>query len=559
MSSMLNYLTTLSGPAALVILTAWSPAFAQRALVTMADELEREPEVVIYDFFGASTAVNSEFLFVGAPNKHQVRSGYDGGIVEVFRRAPGGWMPHQRLEPAGSSHGARYGTHIAWTEEFVAVTSSHSDELGLNTGSIHVYRRFGDDWVIDQVLLPPCNTRSGFGNRVGLSGTTIVTTGYVDTCFTPSIPEDGAAHVFERTAAGWTLTHILQVAGILFFGCTIQTDGHQIVVSQLQANSARPTVVFRRSGNDWVESQRIQVPAGAHSFGNQMAIRGDLLAICAYGYGGGPGASRGRVYLYRDIAGQWTLEQVLTASDVNPLPLSGSDHFGVSVALGDELVLVGAELAAALSGVAVPQNGAAYLFERRQGLWTEIARYDHPLAPEPAAFGAAVALTEGEIIVGARTQAVPGIGVSGSVWVHWRDLGAVVCAGRGNSTGSPASLHLNGSLEASRALFELRATDLPPGATAFALASRTTSHVPHPGGSQGDLCLGGSIARLLATTRAATPGGTYLAPVDLTQIPTQPLPSAVLAGETWAFQLWYRDANPQLTSNFSSASAATFR
>lgn len=555
---MLNDLSPLSGLAALVFVTAWSPASAQRALVTMADELEREPEVVLYDFFGASIAVNSEFLFVGAPNKHQFRSGFDGGIVEVFRRAPGGWIPHQRLEPAGSSHGASYGTHIACTEEFVAVTSPHSDELGLNTGSIHVYRRFGDDWVVDQVLLPPCNVRSGFANRVGLSGTTLVTTGYVDTCFTPSIPFDGAVHVFERTSAGWTLTYTLHAAGIELFGWTTETDGHQIVVSQLQANSARPTVVFRRSGNDWAESQRIQVPVGAHYFGFPMSIRGDRLAIGDRGDGGG-GGSRGRVYLYRDIAGQWTLEQVLTASDVNPLPLAGSDYFGASLALGDDLVLVGAPLAAALSGAPIPSNGAAYLFELQQGLWTEVARYDHPLIPEPAAFGAAVALTEGEIIVGARTQAVPGIGVSGSVWVHWRDLGAAVCAGRGNSTGAPANLHLNGSLEVSRALFELRATDLPPGATAFALASRTTSHVPYPGGSQGDLCLGGSIARLLATTRAATPAGTYLAPVDLTHIPTQPLPSAVFAGETWAFQLWYRDANPQPTSNFSSASAATFR
>ncbi len=83
--------------------------------------------------------------------------------------------------------------------------------------------------------------------------------------------------------------------------------------------------------------------------------------------------------------------------------------------------------------------------------------------------------------------------------------------------------------------------------------------MPNPGGSQGDLCLGGSLARLLASARAVAPDGTYFAPIDLTHIPTQPLPSAVFAGETWAFQLWYRDANPQLTSNFSSASAATFR
>ena len=48
--------------------------------------------------------------------------------------------------------------------------------------------------------------------------------------------------------------------------------------------------------------------------------------------------------------------------------------------------------------------------------------------------------------------------------------------------------------------------------------------------------------------------------IDLTQIPEPPSPpTQVVAGETWHFQCWYRDANPASTSNFTDALALTFR
>jgi hypothetical protein len=34
---------------------------------------------------------------------------------------------------------------------------------------------------------------------------------------------------------------------------------------------------------------------------------------------------------------------------------------------------------------------------------------------------------------------------------------------------------------------------------------------------------------------------------------------AVLAGETWNFQAWYRDLNPTTTSNFTNAVSIAFQ
>jgi hypothetical protein len=47
--------------------------------------------------------------------------------------------------------------------------------------------------------------------------------------------------------------------------------------------------------------------------------------------------------------------------------------------------------------------------------------------------------------------------------------------------------------------------------------------------------------------------GTVSLVLDLTAVP-QPTGSVpALAGDTWNWQYWYRDANPTVTSNFSNA------
>ena len=46
--------------------------------------------------------------------------------------------------------------------------------------------------------------------------------------------------------------------------------------------------------------------------------------------------------------------------------------------------------------------------------------------------------------------------------------------------------------------------------------------------------------------------------VDLTDVPTPSGPTTVLAGQTWNWQCWYRDKNPNNTSNFTDGIEITF-
>jgi hypothetical protein len=136
-------------------------------------------------------------------------------------------------------------------------------------------------------------------------------------------------------------------------------------------------------------------------------------------------------------------------------------------------------------------------------------------------------------------------------------LGSTYCSPAvPNSTGQPARLLAAGSGVAGDPL-RLIADRLPTNQFGGFLTGTTQGFIPNPGGSQGNLCVVGSIARFWSQIGNAGSWGEYAITVDTTAIPTSPV-SSVRPGETWHFQFWYRDVNPSSTSNFTDAVAVTF-
>lgn len=123
-----------------------------------------------------------------------------------------------------------------------------------------------------------------------------------------------------------------------------------------------------------------------------------------------------------------------------------------------------------------------------------------------------------------------------------------------NSTGGPGHLFASGSAVVAQGELWLFALGLPPGRTSLLLASESTAYVPFAGGGMGSLCLGGSILRFEPGTSGAR--GTELRRVDLASFPTY---GAVQVGDTWRFQVWYRDEVIGIpTSNFTDATSILF-
>ena len=131
-----------------------------------------------------------------------------------------------------------------------------------------------------------------------------------------------------------------------------------------------------------------------------------------------------------------------------------------------------------------------------------------------------------------------------------------------NSTGVPAELGALGSLVVATNTLAVEAEHLPLSSFGYFLTSRTQGFVANPGGSTGNLCLGGAIGRFVGPGQIQSSGttGEISLGIDLTALPSPTGPVAGVAGETWNFQAWYRDAvGGAATSNFTDGLALTLQ
>ncbi|MEZ6013988.1 MAG: LamG domain-containing protein [Planctomycetota bacterium] len=130
-----------------------------------------------------------------------------------------------------------------------------------------------------------------------------------------------------------------------------------------------------------------------------------------------------------------------------------------------------------------------------------------------------------------------------------------------NTSGGPANTSVSGSISVAANNLTLECTGMPNNAFGFFLTSRSQGMIAGPGGSQGVLCLGGSIGRYVAPGQIKNSGGSgqISLTVNLTQHPTPNGLVQVLAGDTWNFTAWFRDSvGGSATSNFSDGLAVTF-
>jgi len=140
-------------------------------------------------------------------------------------------------------------------------------------------------------------------------------------------------------------------------------------------------------------------------------------------------------------------------------------------------------------------------------------------------------------------------------------IGTNYCMANANSTGSAAAMSASGSALVAVNGLTLECTDMPPQSFAFFLVSDTQGFVTMPGGSQGNLCLGGAIGRYVGPGQIQNsgPAGEISLLIDLTLTPTSTGIWPIQPGETRNFQCWFRDSvGGAAASNFSDGLEITF-
>jgi hypothetical protein len=140
--------------------------------------------------------------------------------------------------------------------------------------------------------------------------------------------------------------------------------------------------------------------------------------------------------------------------------------------------------------------------------------------------------------------------------------GTNYCNANANSTGQTGLMSASGTNVVANNDLTLEASRLPNNAFGYFLTSTTEAFTPNPGGSLGNLCLGGSIGRYTGPGQVQNSGGTgsFSLLINLNQVPTPTGFVVVSAGETRSFQCWHRDSvGGQAVSNFTDGYRVMFQ
>ena len=237
------------------------------------------------------------------------------------------------------------------------------------------------------------------------------------------VDDSGAVYVFVRNGEGWTQQAYVKASmphDHVLFGTSlaISGDGHTLAVASREDGDAGSVYVFVRNDGVWSQQIRLQAsnPDGHDRFGASLSLsgNGDVLAVGAsledsnaQGIDGDQANDSaddaGAAYVFARNDGAWSQQAYVKASSPE-----AQDFFGASVALASDgnTLAVGAHGDAGLTG-------SVYLFAHTGELWSQQAQVLASNGEPGDGFGESVTLSDdgGVLAVGARHESSAAIGV----------------------------------------------------------------------------------------------------------------------------------------------------
>ena len=360
--------------------------------------------------FGYSVAVVGDIAVVGAPGDDE-----NSGAVLVFTRdSSGDWSQAAKLKASDAAADDEFGSSVAFDGDTIVLGApfDDDDDNGDNSGSAYVFTKSSGVWGnappsgdhrIETAKLTASDGAADdeFGwNAVAVDGDTIVVGAYADD------GTKGAAYVFTKPGTGWaTATETAKLTANDaedgdYFGDSVAVDGAVIVVGASGDDGTAlqfmgSALVFVKPGTGWDDStETAKLTASTRGtddyFGPSVAIDGDTVVVGAYQHD----SNMGSAFVYIKPGTGWddgTETAKLTASDA-----AAGDKFGYSVAVEDDIVVVGAYGDNSA-------RGSAYIFTKPATGWvdgTEAAQLAASVPNDNDRFGSAVAVDGDTLVVG---------------------------------------------------------------------------------------------------------------------------------------------------------------
>ncbi len=319
----------------------------------------------------------------------------------------------------------RFGVSLSMDRNVLVVGNSHG---GRNeSGTAAVFRRGIAGWKrVGGISARAGGRRDHFGAAVGVSGDIIVVGApREDSNSTEINGEDGnddahdsgAAYVFVRDADDWRQQAYLKAPNTDVwdsFGGSVAVDETTIVVGAYRDDrgflSPKNPVddpddvgaahVFRTAGGRWFHAAYLKPPStvGVLWFGYSVAISEDLIVVGAPHAGGSSG---GAAFVYRLRSDGWRFEAILSGTGVKD-----GDAFGTAVAISNRKIVVGAP--------GHDGSGAAFIYSRSGSAWSEDIELHAANSEFGDSFGCSVGISGEVAVVGARREKSASTGINGN-------------------------------------------------------------------------------------------------------------------------------------------------
>lgn len=252
--------------------------------------------------FGGSVSKSGEYAVIGAP-KDDV-SGISSGSTYVFKRDGDTWVQHTKLTPSDRSAYDSFGCSVAISGDYIIVGASGDDDGGESSGSAYIFKREGDTWT-EQAKITASHPAaySHFAKSIDMDGDYAVIGAYGDDTGDKNA---GAAYVFKRNGDEWVQQAILvadDAAAEDFFGWSVSISGDSVLVGAWgdddKGKCSGSAYVFKREGEIWTKEAKLVADDGdAYDyFGWSVSISGNYTLVGACGDDDN-GIDAGAAYLF---------------------------------------------------------------------------------------------------------------------------------------------------------------------------------------------------------------------------------------------------------------------
>ena len=362
-------------------------SWSQQAALTASDG-------TLQNFFGLSVSLDGDRAVVGATAADSTI-----GAAYVFAFDGVDWAEELKLVASDGAVYDRFGENVLIRGDTIVVASRQSTFPTEKLGVTYVYRLDEGTWAEEAVLTASDGAPGNFfGRGLGLDNDRLLIGAPGDD---EAGPDVGAVYYLTRENATWD--EVEKINGEFgsagrFAGIAVSLHGDRALVG---GNAS--AVVYAWSNDQWLEEGELADAGGVEfnssvsvSLDNDRALVGDALDSEA-------GPLAGAAFLFHHDGVAWNLEQKLQADELAS-DGQGFEYFGWSVSLDGDRALIGAFRDEA-NGV---RAGAAYVFHRELGSWSQEARLSDPAGVLLDLFGTSVSLDGDRALVGAPQSSFGG-------------------------------------------------------------------------------------------------------------------------------------------------------